>query len=500
MGSAIEVREYTESDYADFQKKLYVELEVLKQLIKRDNFDTDPLMMGAELEMYLVDNEGYVSPNNQQILDTINDEQFQPELNRYNLELNLSPVPVRGKPFTRLKNEIRTKVDKLQQLASRYGTRIVPVGILPTLNESFFSSDYITDCPRYHMLSKQLLKLKGDVFEVNIDGDEPVRFCCDDVTVEGANTSFQVHLMVKKNHFANVYNAAQLSLSLVTALAANSPILLGNSVWDETRIALFKQSIDIRCDDNIEYRQPARVTYGHGWVRKDAWQLFAESVSLYPVLFPQLDDEDPLSVLKQGHNPELSELSLHMGTLWPWNRAVYGKQGNGHIRMEFRAIPAGPTSLDMCANAAFAIGLAVGLQHSINDLISVIPFRFAEYNFYRAAKHGVRARILWQHKNKVKLVQRNILDVANELLPLAHEGLEALGVDTDERNKFLGIIKKRIDTSITGARWQKQTLKYFERNHEKPQACREMVKLYIDNSETCVPVAEWPRPWESKNF
>ncbi|HFB64594.1 MAG TPA: hypothetical protein ENJ60_03550 [Aeromonadales bacterium] len=495
MGGKVEEKEYSQKEYLDFQTKLYQELGVLKQLIKRESFDTDPLMMGAELEMYLVDNEGYVSPNNQQLLDEIDDDQFQPELNRYNLELNLSPVSIKGRPFTKLKNEIRQKVDKLQQLASQYETRIVPVGILPTLNESFFSSDYITDCPRYHMLSRQLLNLKGDKFEVDIDGDEPVRFCCDDVTVEGANTSFQVHLMVGKNNFANIYNAAQLTLSIVTALSANSPILLGNRVWDETRIALFKQSIDIRCDDKIEYREPARVTYGHGWVRKDAWQLFAESVSLYPVLFPQVSEEDPLKIFNQGKNPQLSELSLHMGTLWPWNRAVYGKQGHGHIRMEFRAIPAGPTSLDMCANAAFAIGLAVGLQQNIDDLISVIPFRFAEYNFYRAAKHGVKARILWQHKDEIRLVERNIMDVAKELLPVAHEGLKSLGVDDEERIKFLNIIQKRIDTSITGARWQKETLKYFEQKYEKDQACREMVKLYIDNTESCVPVAEWPRPW-----
>ncbi len=495
MGVPVEDREYTEEDYSTFKQKLYLQLAALKQLIAREDFDTDSTYIGAEMEMYLIDEEGYVSPSNELLLDELNDPQFQTELNKYNMELNLSAVPVEGKPFTKILNEIQSKVSVLQKIASKHNIRVVPVGILPTLNEEHLSGAFITDFPRYRQLSKQLLRLKGDKFRVNIDGEEPVSFCCDDVTVEGANTSFQVHLMVGKNQFANTFNAAQMTLSFVTALGANSPILLGNRVWDETRISLFKQSIDIRNYNHHEWRQPARVSFGHGWVRKSAYELYAEAVSLFEPLFPQSSNDDTQAIMEQGGNPELAELNLHMGTIWPWHRAVYSNKGKGHIRIEFRAIPAGPTSEDMCANAAFAIGLATGLRDEVESLMSIIPFRFAEHNFYRAAQAGVNAKILWKDGCGHHLKERPLLEVAKELLPVAEKGLTMLGVAEAERRHFLGIIENRIKTRMTGARWQKESLRHFEKHMPKAEACREMVKLYVDNAESCKPVSEWPRIW-----
>ncbi len=495
MGVAVEDKEYTADDYANFKQKLYLQLAALKEVMAREKFDTDPIYIGAELEMYIIDEQGYVSASNEVLLEELNDKQFQTELNKYNMELNLSAVAIEGKPFSKILNEIRSKVSVLQKIAAKHHVRVVPVGILPTLQEQHLSGDYITDFPRYRQLSKQLLRLKGDKFRVNIGGEEPVSFCCDDVTVEGANTSFQVHLMVGKEQFANTFNAAQMTLSLVTAMGANSPILLGHRVWDETRISLFKQSVDIRNFNNHEWRQPARVSYGHGWVRKSAYELYAEAVSLFEPLFPQITEEDTAKIMAAGGNPDLAELNLHMGTIWPWNRAVYSGKDNGHIRIEFRAIPAGPTSEDMCANAAFAIGLATGLRDDVETLMSVIPFRFAEHNFYRAAQSGIDANILWQDDEGHHLSEKPILEVVKEMLPIASKGLTMLGVDEQESKHFLGIIEDRVQQKMTGARWQKETLRHFEKKLSKQRACREMVKLYVDNTESCLPVSQWPRNW-----
>ena len=101
--------------------------------------------------------------------------------------------------------------------------------------------------------------------------------------------------------------------------------------------------------DASGWRQPSRVTFGHGWIRKSGWEPFSETVNLYQPIFPELYPDDESEV------PELAELNLHMGTTWPWNRAVYSNHGTGHLRIEFRALPAGPTALDMAANAAFSI-------------------------------------------------------------------------------------------------------------------------------------------------
>ncbi len=49
----------------------------------------------------------------------------------------------------------------------------------------------------------------------------------------------------------------------------------------------------------------------------------------------------------------------------------------------------------MMANAAFALGLAKGLEQRIDDLLPGIPFAIATHNFYRAAEHGMDARLSW---------------------------------------------------------------------------------------------------------
>ena len=89
--------------------------------------------------------------------------------------------------------------------------------------------------------------------------------------------------------FARTYNAAQIAIAPVLSLAANAPIFLGRRLWDETRIALFRQAVDERvAAGGPEDWRPARVTFGHGWVRSSAYELFCESVALHPPIMPVL--------------------------------------------------------------------------------------------------------------------------------------------------------------------------------------------------------------------
>ncbi|WNC69835.1 hypothetical protein RI845_06760 [Thalassotalea nanhaiensis] len=485
MGRDIENIEYCQTDYDDFQQCLYHQLEQLKDVLAKPSFGQEPLKLGAELELYLVDEHAQVSLSNQLLLDQLQDEQFQHELNQYNLELNLSPVQQSGKPFSALQKEMLLKTEKLNEVAKQYNISVVPIGILPTLKQQHLNSEYMTDLGRYHCLSQQLYQRRGDDFSINISGEEPVSITVSDICAEGANTSFQVHMMTPFEKFNQVFNAAQLSLPLVTAIAANSPLFLGNRLWDETRIALFKQSIDIRQQKN-PWQEPARVNFGFGWLRNNVWQLFAEAVSLYPPVLPTM-----ISTKTNGSLPRLDELSLHMGTLWPWHRPVYDHHNNGHMRIEFRAIPAGPTHIDMLANAAFAIGLANGLANNIDEMTAVIPFRYAEYNFYRAAKHGLNAKILWPLKNKYHAEETAITDVIEALIPVAIKGLQDLNIDDDEITQFIGVIKQRLQHKITGAIWQKHTQKYYEKNLDKDSACKAVVKAYIENVKTGHPVSSW---------
>ncbi|NVJ59450.1 MAG: glutamate--cysteine ligase [Gammaproteobacteria bacterium] len=491
MGISIDREEFSENDYLAFSGRLYDSLDVLKGYMQRPSFGKAPKLVGAELENYIVDSAGKVLPINQKIIKAADDARYTVELNRFNLEVNFDPFPLSGNVFSELQQNIDDHLSRLQTTANEFDAEIVPIGILPTLQYSDLGKHSMTDLARYRSLSKQLFKMRGEHFQVDISGEEQLQVNSNHVALEGANTSFQFHLMINHENFANAFNAVQLTTPLVLALAANSPIFLGKSLWDETRIALFKQSIDSRRRGEVEWRQPSRVSFGHGWVRKDAHEIFAEAVALYPPMFPILSD---ISIDSSADNDNLSpldELCLHMGTIWPWNRPVYCPKDGGHVRIEMRALPAGPSSADMCASAAFAAGLAFGLNDHIEDLLAVTPFRFAEYNFYRAAQKGLDASIVWTQPSKHKPQEQAITTVIESMLPIAEKGLVDIGLNQHEIDRHLGNIRDRLSKKQTGAIWQRKMLSKLNEKHDKQTALFQMFQHYRQWQKTKAPITEW---------
>ncbi len=492
MGIDIEVAEFTAKDYEDFSVRLYDCLKALKNTLSTPGFGEGPVTLGAELETYIVDHNGDVAPINDQLLRQMNDEQYQHELNKFNLEYNLAPVLASGTPFSKMQQEADKALAKASQAAATENARIVAIGILPTLNSDNLQADNMTDVGRYHMLYKGLHNLRGEPFKININGIDPIQLESDLVTLEGANTSFQLHLRIATDNFANSFNAAQFVTPLAVALSANSPLLLGHRLWQETRIALFKQSIDSRLRGSVEWRQPSRVSFGHGWVRQDAHELFAETVALYPPIIPLLSGQNPLAAMTSDILPALNELKLHMGTTWPWNRAVYSSTDGGHLRIEMRALPSGPTTFDMMANAAFFVGLTVAMRDHMPDILPSMPFRFAEHNFYRAAQNGLDAHILWPERGQNCPKEQPVNTVIKSLLPQMVEGLDRLGLDGSEIEKYRSNVEDRLNEEMTGARWQLMMLeKYTQLGASRTEACHAMTQKYIEQQESGKSLIEW---------
>ncbi len=490
MGIAIGRSSFTDAEYEHAAQRLRGNLRALERLLKRPGFGRGEASLGAELEMSVIDESAQALPVNEAILDRSGDPNLQLELDRFNLEYNLSPVMARGRPFAAIRAEMTAALQSLRALAAEQGGRIVTTGILPTLRADQVSRRALTDLPRFHALANGIARLRDTDIRLRIDGREPLAITCDSVAVEGANTSFQIHLRVEPERFADLYNAAQLATPLALATGANSPILLGHELWDETRVALFKQSVDTRGADNHEWRRAARVPFGHGWVRHGAYELFAEACHLYPILIPLCSDEQPEDVVDGGGVPELLELRLQQGTIWRWNRAVYDPAGGGHLRIELRALPAGPTPLDMMANAAFLVGLTIGLAEDINRLLPAFPARYAEYNFYRAAQRGLDAELLWPDTGGPSPRALGAVALCRELLPLAERGLGQLGVDAEESTVLLGLIRDRIDARRTPARWQRDMLHALDRG-DRAAALEELVECYVALADTGRPVSEW---------
>ncbi len=490
MGTDIKQTSFDAEDFRLFANALQENLAALEVMLATPGFGTGAGSLGAELEMYIVDAEGKPLHRNQEICDSAQDAQLSLELNRYNLEYNLTPCPLHSRPLASIEGEILDKLKTVGDVAATFGGRIVPIGILPTLRQSDFGAHCVTDRKRYHALVAQLLR-RSDRFRIDIDGKDPLQLEMADITLEGANTSFQIHYRVQPQHFADTFNAIQLVTPLAVAVGANSPTLFGHRLWQETRIPLFKQSIDTRRVDRYTWNEPARVNFGQGWVRRGALELFTEVAHIYPPLLPVCSVSSPQCDLEAGRTPVLSELRLHQSTVWLWNRPVYDDADGGHLRIEMRALPAGPTALDMAANAAFLIGLAEGMRADINRLLPAIPFGIAEYNFYRAAQHGLAARLVWPDSGKFGHSEQPVRAIIEQLLPTARLGLDSIGIAADEAARYLAVIEQRLQRCQTGASWQLARLSSLKERMPTQAALHRLLEEFIECSVENIPVAEW---------
>ncbi|MDE1460340.1 glutamate-cysteine ligase family protein [Spartinivicinus poritis] len=491
MGLSIETDTFSNQDFVLFEQKVRDDLDVLKKLLADPDFGVGQASLGAEVEFYIVDHQHKLLPINMEINALLQDPQLTVELNRFNLEYNLSPQPYCGAPFMAIEQELNTAIKKIDEAATLHRGQVIPIGILPTLTKKDFDDQTMTDIPRYRALSHALCKMRGGPFKIAIDGKEPLELETNDVTLEGASTSFQIHWRVPTSQYADYFNAVQLVTPVVLALSSNSPSLFGHHLWAETRIALFKQSIDSRSSHEQSWRHPPRVFFGNGWVRESAWELFAASAALFPPIIPVIGDENPHACFAAGKTPKLEELRLHQGTTWQWNRAIYDDVDGGHLRIEMRSLPAGPTLIDMSANALFAIGCAMAVLPDIKHLTSVLPFNYAEHNFYRAAKYGMDARLVWPAKTQVHLHEESVLHIAKHLLPKAFHALETTELCHTEIKRLMNVIQGRIEQRICGAKWQRLVTNHLLKSNNREEAFAEMLTRYIQGYRSGKPVCEW---------
>ncbi|HKP98700.1 MAG TPA: glutamate--cysteine ligase [Actinomycetes bacterium] len=493
MGLAIERERFDQADFFDFQRRLDESLLALERLLRRPGFGTGPPTVGAELELFLIDRGGRALPINQTVRAEAADPRVVLEVDRFNLELNLAPTPLAGRPFTAFAAELDQTLGIVRRAAACHGGRIVMVGILPTLRAEELRLAAISDAARYRALNSGICRLRQEPFLIRIAGADPLELATDDIALEGANTSFQVHLKVDPDRFAACFNAAQLAIGPVLAVAGNSPTFLGHRLWEETRVALFKQALDDRDAAGRTGLRACRVAFGDGWTA-GALELLEESVRLHEPVLPVLGTEHPLEQVAAGRVPALEELRLHQGTVWRWNRAIYDPAGDGHVRIEMRALPSGPTVVDMLANAAFLLGLTLAMAPGADGWVPRMAFQQAHDNFYRAASVGLGAELAWPLGPGGRVRTLPAAELVPLLLPVARSGLEAAGVLPEEVDELLAVIEARAASGQTGAVWQRQTLAALAPHLGRDRALAAMLERYLDHQLDGQPVHTWSLP------
>jgi gamma-glutamyl:cysteine ligase YbdK (ATP-grasp superfamily) len=490
MGKDVSQGAFSREERARYRHKVRRCLDVFALMLDDFGFEADRPTTGLEIELDLVDFDAEPAMRNAEILANLGDPTFQTELGQFNLELNARPRLIEGDGFSDYEQDLLASLGRADDRARKADCTILLIGILPTLTPGHAVLANISSNDRYHVLNDQIVAARGEDIGLDIRGVERLQMHNDSIAPEAAGTSVQFHLQVAPDSFANHWNAAQAIAGVQLAIGANSPFLFGRRLWAETRIALFEQSTDTRPDELKAQGVRPRVWFGERWITS-IFDLFEENVRYFPALLPMCTDEDPVEVFRAGGVPHLTELRLHNGTIYRWNRPVYDvKNGRPHLRVENRVLPAGPTVVDMLANAAFYFGLTRELAEADRPIWSQLTFSAAEENFHAAARRGIDATIYWPRLGEIHVTDL----VLERLLPKAYEGLDRFGVDPAQRDRLLGIIERRCATGRNGAVWQAEAVSAAERRRslDRGAALRDMVLRYAEHQRTNEPVHTWP--------
>jgi hypothetical protein len=208
-----------------------------------------------------------------------------------------------------------------------------------------------------------------------------------------------------------------------------------------------------------------------------------------------LDQPNQLGSLENqrtGGVPALRELRLHQGTVWRWNRAIYDPAEAGHLRIEMRSLPSGPTAQDMLASTAFHLGLAFELAETAGSWTREVAFDEVHRDFYRAAREGLAAESLGPPGESRE--RKPIQAWLDELLQRAQRGLDRSAIVRGDSAPLLARIDHRVRADRTGARWQRRALARLEARTNRQEALTRMLSHYVERSHEGSPIDEWTEP------
>ncbi len=472
MGQEINQTKFNDQIFKEYERRLCDEAELLRNQLSEGCFSDIGEIGGYELESCLVDHNYFPAPINQAFLTRLNNPLVVHELSRFNVEFNGAPLRLKGNALSAMFLELERNWRECQDVAHGMDSVLVMIGILPTVRQSDLCLANMSDLKRYRALNEQVLKRRcGRPLHICIDGREHLDLDHSDVMLEAAATSFQIHLQSAQHNAVRYFNASIIAAGPLIAAAGNSPLLFDADLWDETRIPVFEQSIDVGDQPDQGNR---RVSFGLGYARESLFECFAENLANHVVLLPILMDSPP---------QQFAHLRLHNGTIWRWIRPLIGFDPGGtpHLRIEQRVLPAGPTIVDMMANTALFYGLARFLAGMSEAPESALSFDKARDNFYAAARDGLQSKLTWLDGSTTDA--RSLL--LEEILPIARQGLESLEIDRDEIDQNLDILESRIKSGQTGAAWQRAYREKYQSDS------LHLVAAYLEQQRSGAPVHEW---------
>lgn len=460
-------------DYVAFDRCLFAETRLLEEWFLDEYFMERELVIGTEIELFLLDKHCDPLPENLSFIDLVNQPFLIPEVGAAHLEINTSHFNLYGDCLSDLhKNMLKLWGYCLQEARTR-NYHLALIGTLPTATEKCHHIEFITNKPRYHLLNSCLVEqCQGQRMKIHIEGHETLSIKPESLAINGLISAFQLHIQVGLSQSVQYYNVAQAIAGLVLAISANSPFLLGHRLWSDTRIASFDQAMTLPLFDRD--RGFKSCVFGTNYLCNSFFELFDQNYQFFPRLLPE--------VFTDFSTDLMFHVRRQNGVVYRWNRPVidFNQAMKPHLRIEHRGMPAGPTIIDMVANAALFYGLLHYFAIQPVSITYLLPFNASRRNFFNAARFGLDAQFKWFAGREV-----NALKLLEEILPLAYKGLEALGISQVDINFYLGIIKQRIKCKVNGSQWQSSFIEKYGKDFYNMMTC------YLENQYQELPVSEW---------
>ena len=488
MGDFRVIRSDSKASVRQFLNYLFKDIETLELMIADGMIEDDKKRIGCEQELCLIDKFHRPAPIADEVLEGIKDKRFTNELAKFNLEINLLPIEFKGSCLSEFEKRILGHLNTLKGELDKFDADYLLTGICPTIRSTDVTLDFMTPRERYFALNDAIMAQRGGPSSFYLQGLDELITSSDSVMFESCNTSFQVHYQLGSDDFVDKYNWAQVISAPVLSACTNSPMFLGRRLWRETRIGLFKQSVDTR-NNPVEIREKVpRVYFGDRWVEDNIMEIFKEDVASHRPLVCMSEYEDSAQILKKGKIPNLRALQLHNGTIYKWNRVCYGiSDGKPHLRIENRYLPSGPTVRDQMANSAFWLGLMNGLPEEYVGKWEKFDFDLFKGNFNNAAKTGLASKIHWLDGNRY--VAEDLIE--QELIPMAKAGLKNSGIDQKDIDTYLGVLSERIKGGKTGSQWMIDSFNEMKKEGSVDAIMIALTSGIASRQKSNTPVHEW---------
>lgn len=457
---------YPLENQKEFYHRLQQETNELEKWFQQNRFETSSLDAGFELEFQLVDEAMQPAHDNLYFVKSFKKNFLVVECYDCLVEINSDFFDLTGRGLARIHNHLASLWKLCHEHAEQNHKRLLSIGMLPTFKPEHANKKFITNKSRYLYLDNNLRKMRHNAkihFEINEPKSMVVEV--DNISILGPMCATHIHFRLPKNPVA-YYNASLIASAPLLAISTNSPYFYQHDLWDETRVALFEQTVNYA---NI----PQRVTFEEDYLHESYFELFKKNLEYQP-LIPTLNNTT---------SQQLWHLIFHNGTIWRWNRPVIGfdKHGKPHLRVENRVLPASSSIIDTVANVAFYIGLTHALAQKNENFVTKFPFFKVKQNFYAAAIHGIDCKLSWFEQSPT-----NVSDLLlKQLIPLATLGLQQLEFSNNDIKNYMDILIERVQKKLTPGIWQKNYILSHKNQFD------DMLKKYYYLQSQDLPVGSW---------